>query len=153
MRPWVLAALVLAVVLVAAIAFFRQQQPGPAANAYVIAFAGALTGTDAAVGEEQLRAVELAADTVNAAGGIGGRPLEIVSYDDANDPARAAEVARDIVANDRVVLVIGHTISWPVAGRGAHLRSCRLAGDQPVGDGGRLDGERSLVFPLDLHQS
>ena len=110
MRPWVLAAVALAVVLVAAIAFFRQQQPGPPANAYVIAFAGALTGTDAAVGNEQLRAVELAADTVNAAGGIGGRPLAIVSYDDANDPARAAEVAREIVADDRVVLVIGHTI-------------------------------------------
>jgi branched-chain amino acid transport system substrate-binding protein len=110
MRPWVLAAVALAVVLVAAIAFFRQQQPGPPANAYVIAFAGALTGTDAAVGNEQLRAVELAADTVNAAGGIGGRPLAIVSYDDANDPTRAAEVARDIVADDRVVLVIGHTI-------------------------------------------
>ena len=112
-RPWVLAALVLAVALVAAIAYFRQQQPGPAANAYVIAFAGALTGADAAVGEEQLRAVELAADTLNAAGGIGGRPLEIVNYDDANDPARAVEVARDIVANDRVVLVIGHTNSGP----------------------------------------
>jgi ABC-type branched-subunit amino acid transport system substrate-binding protein len=110
MLPGVLAALLLAAVLVAAIAFFRQQQQGPAANAYVIAFAGALTGTDAAVGNEQLRAVELAADTVNVAGGIGGRPLAIVSYDDANDPARAAEVAQEIVADDRAVLVIGHTI-------------------------------------------
>ena len=113
MRLWVLAALVLAAVLVGVIAFFRQQQLGPAANAYVIAFAGPLTGADAAVGEEQLRAVELAADTLNAAGGIGGRPLDIVSYDDADDPARAAEVARDIVANERVMLVIGHTISGP----------------------------------------
>jgi branched-chain amino acid transport system substrate-binding protein len=111
MLRWVLVALVLAAVVVAAIAFFRQQQQGPAANAYVIAFAGPLTGADAAVGQEQLRAVELTAETLNEAGGIGGRPLEIVSYDDANDPARAAEVAREIVANDRVVLVIGHANS------------------------------------------
>lgn len=111
--PWLLAALAVAVIVAAAVALFRQQQPGPAENAYVIAFAGSLSGDDAATGEEQLQAIELAVDTLNGEGGIAGRPLEVVSFDDANDPERAAAVAREIVADDRVLLVIGHTNSSP----------------------------------------
>jgi ABC-type branched-subunit amino acid transport system substrate-binding protein len=108
--PWLLAAL--AIVAIVAIAFvYQRQSAGPSGEPYVVAYAGPLSGPDAFVGEEQRNAVGLAVDTLNDEGGIGGRPLEIVSYDDANDPARAAQIAGDIVANERVLLVIGHDSS------------------------------------------
>jgi branched-chain amino acid transport system substrate-binding protein len=108
--PWIVAALALVAIVVIAF-LFQQRLAGPSGEPYVIAFAGPLSGPDAYIGEEQRNAVALAVDTLNAGGGIGGRPLEVVSYDDANDPARAAQVAGEIVADDRVLLVIGHDSS------------------------------------------
>ncbi|MGH6914998.1 MAG: ABC transporter substrate-binding protein, partial [Geminicoccales bacterium] len=74
----------------------------------VIAFAGPLTGPDAQIGREQRRAIELALKATNQAGGIGGRPVELLTFDDQNDPALAAERAEAIAANDDINLVIGH---------------------------------------------
>jgi ABC-type branched-subunit amino acid transport system substrate-binding protein len=107
--PWLLLAALLAIVALA-VAFYQRQQV-PAESAYVIAYAGPLSGADASIGEEQLRAVQLAVNSLNASGGIGGHLVDVVSYDDQNDPALAATRAEEIAANDSVLLVIGHDIS------------------------------------------
>jgi ABC-type branched-subunit amino acid transport system substrate-binding protein len=54
----------------------------------------------------QLRAgVELAVDEINAAGGIDGRPLELLFRDTAGTPERAAAAVRDLAAEGAVALV------------------------------------------------
>ena len=45
-----------------------------------------LSGEQAVTGEDMLRGAELAADEINAAGGVDGRQIEIVPIDDAADP-------------------------------------------------------------------
>lgn len=55
-------------------------------------------------------AAELAADEINAAGGIGGRRLELVIRDDYADPDSAVFIANDLYASD-VSAVIGHLFS------------------------------------------
>ncbi|MDQ3696174.1 MAG: ABC transporter substrate-binding protein, partial [Chloroflexota bacterium] len=108
--PWLLAGAALA--LVAAVAAGVLLQPrGLAGEPYLIAYAGPLSGPDAYAGREQVRAIELAVETINQQGGIGGRPVDVVSFDDRNDPATVAAVAAEIVANDQVWLVIGHQTS------------------------------------------
>ena len=62
------------------------------------------------VGAPMRRAAELAAEEINAAGGINGRPIELVARDDAGDPDSAVQVATDLVA-EQVVAVIGHVYS------------------------------------------
>jgi branched-chain amino acid transport system substrate-binding protein len=42
---------------------------------------------------------------VNAEGGINGRKIEFISYDDSYNPAKAIEAARKLVESDRVLLV------------------------------------------------
>ncbi|MCA9876448.1 MAG: ABC transporter substrate-binding protein, partial [Thermomicrobiales bacterium] len=109
-RRWVLLLLgVLLLVVAAAISLMQKDAPTP--SDYVIAFAGPLTGPDGAIGQEQLRAIELAVAEQNAQGGIGGHRLRVVSFDDGNDPERARQVAETIAADDSVVLVIGHKSS------------------------------------------
>ena len=55
-------------------------------------------------------AAELAADEINAAGGIGGRPIELVTRDDYADPDSAVFIATDLYESG-VSAVIGHVFS------------------------------------------
>ncbi len=105
---WLPIVATIGIVLLAVAIMLWQRQPRPLGDAYVIAYAGPLSGVDAATGQEELRAIKLELAKVNAAGGIGGWPVDVVSYDDQNDPALAAERAAEIVANNEILLVIGH---------------------------------------------
>jgi ABC-type branched-subunit amino acid transport system substrate-binding protein len=104
---WLLLGLALAVITGAA-ALTLLGETHSAGEPYTLAYAGPLSGPDAASGHEQLNAIAMAVVTANQAGGIGGHPLEVLAYDDQNDPTLAADRAREIAGNDRILLVIGH---------------------------------------------
>src|SRR5690554_3642779 len=59
---------------------------GGAEGAIEIGVIMSLTGPFAAIGQTELRGIELAAAQVNEAGGIEGRQIELVVLDDASDP-------------------------------------------------------------------
>ncbi len=65
-----------------------------------------LTGTVAADGQYIVDAIQLAVDECNAAGGINGRTVEIVSEDDEADPASAASIANKFSEDDSILTVI-----------------------------------------------
>ena len=46
-------------------------------------------------------------DKVNAEGGVNGRRIRFISYDDAYSPAKTSELVRKLVEQDRVLLVFG----------------------------------------------
>ncbi len=73
--------------------------------------AGPMTGSAAAYGESQLNGVKIAVTEINEAGGINGRPIEIVPGDDQCDPTQAANVAQKFVADPDIFAVIGHVCS------------------------------------------
>lgn len=52
------------------------------------------------------RGLELWRKQINAAGGLLGRPVEFVSYDDRSDPATAARLYERLIASDNVDLLI-----------------------------------------------
>lgn len=64
------------------------------------------TGPFALLGDESFRGLEVAAAERNAAGGIGGARLRLVTAD-APDPARAVEEARRLAAAQRVQALFG----------------------------------------------
>ena len=57
--------------------------------------------------EPYKKGMELALDEINAAGGVLGRPLEIVSRDDNGSPGDAVRVAEELLAREKVVLLMG----------------------------------------------
>jgi branched-chain amino acid transport system substrate-binding protein len=57
--------------------------------------------------EPYRKGMELARDEVNAAGGVLGRPLEIVSRDDGGTPGDAVRVAEELVSRERVTMLMG----------------------------------------------
>jgi branched-chain amino acid transport system substrate-binding protein len=69
-----------------------------------------LTGANAKFGEDSLNGVQLAADAINAAGGIksmGGAKIQIVSRDATSDPSKAAAALQQMVSADKPVAIIG----------------------------------------------
>jgi ABC-type branched-subunit amino acid transport system substrate-binding protein len=64
------------------------------------------SGAVAATVKEATDGARLLFDAVNSAGGIGGRPLELVVMDDAFDPKRAEENARALAAKGVIALFL-----------------------------------------------
>jgi branched-chain amino acid transport system substrate-binding protein len=103
--PWPhLTALVLS--SAAALGAAACQRPEPIRLGYV----GGLTGRHSDLGVSGRNGVQLAVAELNAAGGIGGRPLELVVRDDGQDPAQARRAVSELAAQG-VVAIVGHMTS------------------------------------------
>ena len=66
-----------------------------------------ISGKYEELGLMQKRAYELWQSEINARGGLLGRPVELVVVDDRSEPAKAAEIYRDLIAKQKVDLVFG----------------------------------------------
>ena len=103
--------------LFAAIAFTAMAACSASAE-ILIGMAGALTGPNAYQGEQQQQGVEVAIADINAAGGVLGQQLRLISVDDACDSGQAIAAAHKLVA-EKVAFVVGHQCSGasiPAAG-------------------------------------
>ena len=65
------------------------------------------TGAYAALGQNQRRGHQLCVKHTNDKGGVLGRKLELVVYDDESDPATAVRLYEKLITQDRVDLVLG----------------------------------------------
>ncbi len=63
------------------------------------------SGDFAAATNVKVHAIELAAEEINAAGGIDGRPIELVVYDTQSDNRRYQEFMRRVLQRDKVDVV------------------------------------------------
>jgi branched-chain amino acid transport system substrate-binding protein len=66
-----------------------------------------LTGPFAALAADMQRGAVLAADEVNAKGGVLGRKVEVLFRDDQLKPAVGAQRTKELIENERVQFVIG----------------------------------------------
>ncbi|WP_336055090.1 ABC transporter substrate-binding protein [Nitratireductor sp. CH_MIT9313-5] len=101
--------------LIAAPGFMRYA-PAQSSEPIRIGFQCHRTGIGASYGRWYERTTMAAAKLINEAGGINGRPLEIVIEDDGTDPARGAEVVEKFANQHKVDLVYGTLFSHVVVG-------------------------------------
>jgi len=66
-----------------------------------------LTGAGAFDGPRMLKAIQVVADEVNAAGGVLGRKVELVIDDDQTNPEAAVRAARKLIDVDKVPVIMG----------------------------------------------
>lgn len=84
----------------------------------------AVTGPVAYIGDPEAKTLEMLVEQLNAKGGLLGRPVKLIVYDDGGDAAAARGHAVRLVENDKVDAIIGASTSGsslamvPVAGRG-----------------------------------
>ena len=70
-----------------------------------------LTGSTANFGISSVNGIKLAADEVNAAGGINGKQIELLVQDDRSDANEAATIVTKFVTQDQVHAILGEVAS------------------------------------------
>jgi branched-chain amino acid transport system substrate-binding protein len=87
----------------------KEEGAGSAAagNTVKIGFLGALTGDVAMFGKPTLEGMKMAAEELNAAGGINGKKIEIVEADNRGDKQEGASVTQKFITRDGVVAIVG----------------------------------------------
>lgn len=78
-----------------------------AAEPIKVGWLSSLTGplSSAAIAENE--GVQIAVDEINKAGGVNGRPIELLTRDTAGDPTKAVNFAQQLVFSDKVNFIIG----------------------------------------------
>jgi branched-chain amino acid transport system substrate-binding protein len=80
-------------------------QPAFAADPYDITAILPLTGGASFLGKSEQQSIQLAEKTVNAAGGIQGRPLHVVFQDDQSSPQTAVQLTNQAIASKPAVIM------------------------------------------------
>jgi branched-chain amino acid transport system substrate-binding protein len=66
-----------------------------------------ITGPAAFLGDPEQKTLEMYVERINASGGVAGRKLELVVYDDAGDAEKARTFARRLLEQDKVDVLVG----------------------------------------------
>ena len=74
---------------------------------------GIISEESAIAGAGISRGAQVAADAINAAGGVDGRKLEVILYDDHSSAADAVRAFQRAASQDKVVAVIGTLFGMP----------------------------------------
>lgn len=83
--------------------------PAPAADPIKIGSIVSATGPASFLGEPEKKVLELYVDRINKAGGVLGRPLELVLYDDGGAADKAATFTKRLIDSDNVDVIVGGT--------------------------------------------
>ena len=103
----------------------KDAASGGANDAIKVGVYGPFTGGSSPMGASMRDGARLAAEEINAKGGVLGKKIELVERDDQATPERGAQVMQDLVSNEKVVAVLGpintgvaplQLIAWGVAG-------------------------------------
>src|SRR3972149_3153267 len=87
--------------------------PARAQETIKIGFFAPLTGFAAADGGSTKHSAEIAVEGLNAAGGIKGKKVELVVYDDRHDSKEAVAIANKLIEKDQVAGVVSGSYSMP----------------------------------------
>jgi len=68
-----------------------------------------VTGPSSFLGEPEDKTLRLYVDKINAAGGVAGKKIELVIYDDGGDANKARTFATRLIEDDEVIAMVGGT--------------------------------------------
>jgi len=99
----------------AAALLFMAAAPAQAAEPIKIGFSMSLSGPLAANGKMSLVAMQIWEDDINAKGGLLGRPVKLIYYDDQSSPAQVPSIYSKLLDIDKVDLIVSAYASTQVA--------------------------------------
>jgi len=89
----------------------REAQTTVATGDIPVGVYGALTGDQAAFGNATVQGVRIAAEEINAAGGVLGRKIRLYVEDDQGRADEAASVVTKLITSENVIALIGENSS------------------------------------------
>ena len=69
-----------------------------------------VTGPASFLGEPEDKTLRMYVDKINAAGGVGGKKIDLVIYDDGGDANKARTFATRLIEDDKVMAMIVHPL-------------------------------------------
>jgi len=87
-----------------------------------------LSGRAAFIGTPSKLVAEMLVDKLNAEGGIGGKKIELLIADTEGDPAKSANIATKFIHKDKVVAIIGPTLT----DTGMNVKKIADSGKTPI---------------------
>ena len=106
-----------------------------------------LTGPVAVYGTPEKLAFEMALAEVNANGGVLGKQLELVVYDNAYDTAKAVENATKLATEDGVVAMLGSATSGPTLAIGPVAKQYEVLTFTPSGTNSAVTMDGATANP------
>jgi ABC-type branched-subunit amino acid transport system substrate-binding protein len=116
-------------------------ETGVTSSSIVIGQTGVFSGPVAEPALQYRAGAQIYFDEVNAKGGIGGRKIKLVSYDDKFDPKLAAENTKKLIEEDKVFALFGYI------GTGATVASIPKINEHRIPVIGALSGADGLRDP------
>jgi branched-chain amino acid transport system substrate-binding protein len=110
-----------------------------------------LSGPAANIGTPTKLVAEMVVDKINKDGGINGRPLQLVIADTEGDPAKATNIAKKFIHQDKVAAIVGPTrtgtgMAVKKLVEEAGMPTFMTVGGDPVIMGGDRLGSFNYVF-------
>ena len=110
-----------------------------------------LTGPAANIGMPTKLVAEMVVDKINKAGGVNGRPLQLVIGDAEGDPAKGATIVKKFIYEDQVAAIVGPTrtgtgMAVKKLVEEAGMPTFMTVGGDPVIMGGEKFGSYTYVF-------
>ena len=87
------------------------QKKAEEAAEYKVGAVFSVTGRASFLGDPEKKTAEMIAEQINQAGGIDGKPLKLIVYDDEGDATKCNLQVKKLLEQDKVIAVIGPSIS------------------------------------------
>ena len=97
-----------------------------AQDAYVVGVSAAMTGPVAGTYAPTVDAIKAYLEHLNAKGGINGKPVRLVVLDDQAQPSRAAANAKQLVSQEKVLMLLNTSLSSTYAPMVAESKSAGI---------------------------
>src|SRR5258708_14021302 len=81
--------------------------PAKAQETVKLGLVAAMSGQSAKAGEAIVRGLSLAAEEINARGGLLGKKVELLVRDDESNPAKGVIAARELAQREKVAALFG----------------------------------------------
>lgn len=111
-----------------------------------IGYIGPLTGDAASYGADTLNAVRMHVDEINAAGGIGGKQIELIAEDSRCNGADSASAVQKLVNVDKVIGIIGGQCSSETLAAAPIVEAAKILMISPVSSSPDVTKAGDFVF-------
>jgi branched-chain amino acid transport system substrate-binding protein len=113
-----------------------------------IGFIGPLTGAAASYGVPQKNGAALAAEEINAGGGLNGKKIEIIFEDSQMDPNKAISAMKKLIDIDKVSSVIGETTTAGTLAIAETANKNKIVLISPSASGAKITDAGDYIFRI-----
>lgn len=118
----------------------------PKGDVILIGHYASMTGKEATFGQSTDNGIKLAVKEINAAGGVNGKQVKLITYDDKGDSKEAGNAVTRLITQDKVTAVLGEVASSLSLAGGAVCQQYKVPMITPSSTNLRVTVGRDMVF-------